>query len=82
MIDLITYMLFLFVMGIILYEVAVDAWRSIRTGERMSTFFNPPAYPFRSIMVVGIFLVFLQGLNKFFTALLGLMFRKNGEIVE
>ena len=77
MVELITYMLFLFAISIILYEIALDAWSSIKLKERMNTFFMPPIYPFKIITVVGMLLIFLQGLNKFLTVLMDLIPQKS-----
>jgi TRAP-type mannitol/chloroaromatic compound transport system permease small subunit len=64
-IDLITSAFFFFGIGVLLWKAASDAWFSLEIREVLSSVFSPPIYPFKILMVVGILLLFLQGLAKF-----------------
>lgn len=63
--DLILFSLFLVGMGGLLWKLAGAAWNSLLVLERSSTVLEPPIYPYRAIMVVGVFLLVLQGTAKF-----------------
>jgi TRAP-type mannitol/chloroaromatic compound transport system permease small subunit len=63
--DLITFLLFFFAIGILLWQSASAALVSVQTGERYSSYFAPPIYPLKIIIVLGIFLLLLQGIVKF-----------------
>ena len=60
-IELITHLFFLFFMAIILWELAQAAWVSIQTRERYMSYLMPPLYPFKTIVAVGVGLLYLQG---------------------
>jgi TRAP-type mannitol/chloroaromatic compound transport system permease small subunit len=64
-IRLITELLFFYSIGILLWKGSIAAWKSILIRETMSTYFKPPIYPFRVIVAIGVFLLLLQGINKF-----------------
>jgi len=70
MVDLITFLLFFFAIGILLWQSASAALVSVQTGERYSSYFAPPIYPLKIIIVVGVFLLLLQGVVKFIRDLL------------
>ena len=64
-IDLVTALVFFASIGVLLWQGADGAWTSLQTRETYSTFFRPPIYPLKIIMVVGIVLLLLQGIAKF-----------------
>ncbi|KPK92600.1 MAG: hypothetical protein AMJ94_04700 [Deltaproteobacteria bacterium SM23_61] len=68
--DLITSAFFFFGVGVLLWKAASDAWFSLQIKELYSSVFMPPIYPFKILMVVGIFLLLLQGMAKFFRDLM------------
>jgi len=63
--DVITALLFFFGIGVILWKTALGAWTSLLAREVYSSFFRPPIYPLKIIIVVGVFLLLLQGIAKF-----------------
>lgn len=66
-IDVCGYLIFFFPLLIILIPVsATGAWFSFTFGERgISGFWYPPLWPIRAVMIVGVFLFFLQGVAQF-----------------
>lgn len=69
-VDLITFLLFFFSIGVLLWQAASAALVSVQTGERYSSYFAPPIYPLKIIIVLGVFLLLLQGIVKFIRDLL------------
>jgi len=65
-IDIICGLFFLLPLLIILIDAAVSyTWRSWLIGERLAeTFWYPPAAPFRTMIVVGLFLFILQSVAQ------------------
>ena len=57
-------LLFLF-LGVLLWQGAKLGLLSLERLEHTQTIFRPPIYPFKIILVVGIFLFLLQGLADF-----------------
>jgi len=70
MVDLITSLFFFLGIGVLLWQAASAALVSVQTGERYSSYFAPPIYPLKIIIVLGIFLLLLQGIVKFIRDLL------------
>lgn len=64
-IDLITGLFFVFAIGVLLWKTASAAWASLQIREAYSSYWEPPIYPFKMLMVVGILLLLLQGIAKF-----------------
>jgi TRAP-type mannitol/chloroaromatic compound transport system permease small subunit len=62
--DLITWILFYFFCGVMLWEGAKFAWTSIKIMERASTVWEPPIWPVKICIPLGAFLILLQGLTK------------------
>ncbi len=65
LIDVITFWLFLLFCGALLWMGGDSAWRALRSLEHSGSIWNPPIYPFKLILPVGVFLLLLQGLAKF-----------------
>jgi TRAP-type mannitol/chloroaromatic compound transport system permease small subunit len=78
MVDLSTFLLFFFAIGILLWQSASAALVSVQTGERYSSYFAPPIYPLKIIIVLGVFLLLLQGIVKFIRDLL-LLTKRGGK---
>jgi len=70
MVDLIIFPLFLFGIGVLLWQSASAALVSVQVGELYSSYFQPPIYPLKIIVVLGFFLLLLQGIVKFIRDLL------------
>ncbi len=64
-IDLVTSGFFFFGFGILFQQGLFNAEFSIAQRETMSTVWKPPIYPLHVAIVIGIFLLLLQGLVKF-----------------
>lgn len=77
-IDLMTYTLFLFAVGVILWEIGSAAWISVLTSERYNSYLMPPIYPFKVLVVLGIFLFYLQGIAKFIRTVMAVIFQLFG----
>jgi TRAP-type mannitol/chloroaromatic compound transport system permease small subunit len=65
LIDVITFWLFLLFCGGLLWMGGDSAWRALRNLEHSGSLWNPPIYPFKLILPIGVFLLLLQGLAKF-----------------
>ena len=64
-IGLFTVPLTLFGIGILLWTSAERAWGSLRIHERFGSLWNPPIYPLRIALVLGVFLLFIQVLIQY-----------------
>jgi TRAP-type mannitol/chloroaromatic compound transport system permease small subunit len=65
LIDVITFWFFLLFCGALLWMGGDSAWRALRNFEHSGSIWNPPIYPIKLIMPIGVFLLLLQGLAKF-----------------
>jgi len=63
--NLITSVFFFAAVGVILWQTILGAWSSWLIKETTVSFFAPPIYPFKWIMVAGVTLLLLQGFVKF-----------------
>lgn len=77
LVDLITSFFFFFGIGVLLWKATMDAIFSIQIKELYTSVFAPPIYPFKILMVLGIFLLFLQGMVKFIKDLNLIFAREN-----
>lgn len=59
--NVIAYVFFTFAVGIMTWEAAAFAWRSVEIGERTSTILGLVEYPFKILLFIGITLLWLQG---------------------
>ncbi len=72
-VHILTYPLFIFSVGVLLWETSSAAWTSVSAQEKYNSFFMPPIYPFKVVMAIGVLLLFLQGVAKFIRELLVLI---------
>jgi TRAP-type mannitol/chloroaromatic compound transport system permease small subunit len=80
LLEITTGLLFLFVIGIIVWKTSTSAWQSLRIRETSSSVFHPPVYPIRFVMAIGVVLLLLQGITKFIRDIRILLgFGDNGE---
>lgn len=63
-IDVITSVFFFCGIGVMLWQTIVGAWASLLSREAYTSIFLTPIYPFKMLMVVGVFLLLLQGIAK------------------
>ncbi len=63
--DVATFPLFLVFCGILLWQGGEFAWRSIELQEISVSFWGPPIWPVKCTIVIGVFLILLQGIGKF-----------------
>jgi TRAP-type mannitol/chloroaromatic compound transport system permease small subunit len=63
--NVIAYVFFIFAVGIMTWEAAAFAWRSVEIGERTSTILGLVEYPFKILLFIGITLLWLQGVALF-----------------
>jgi len=56
--------LFLFVCGILVWQSSTWAWESFLIKETAGTVWDPPIYPFKSILVLGSVLLLVQAFSK------------------
>jgi TRAP-type mannitol/chloroaromatic compound transport system permease small subunit len=78
--DLLTFPVFFLFVGVMLYKgfgFARDAW-GFR--ETLSSAWAPPVYPFKTVIPVAAFLLFLQGAAKFIRDLHTLVTGKEGDL--
>ena len=59
-IDLVTSPLALAYLGVMLYAAGKSAWKSVISLENISSYFGPPAYPLKLLIVIGVFIFLLQ----------------------
>ena len=78
MVDVALFPLLAFTFGVLLWKSAIEAWTSIKIGELFSGVFNPPIYPLRVVIAIGVALLLLQGAAVFTRNLLILM-KKTGQ---
>lgn len=64
-VDLVTGVLFLSFCAVLLWKGGLMAWDSVKLREVTYSVFAPPIYPLKITLVVGFFLLTLQGLAKF-----------------
>jgi len=64
-INLCVYVIFFIVLLITIWQVAMFAWSSLVIFERASTIFSPPVYPIKIGILIGVCLLFLQGVSLF-----------------
>jgi len=64
-VDLVTSSFFFFALGMLLWFALQRAERSIVTRELYTSLLEPPLYPLRVAVAIGIFLLLVQGIAKF-----------------
>ena len=64
-IDLVTSVLFFFVIGILVWKSGEAAWDSFLSREHLATVLGPPIYPLKMVWPIAAFLLLLQGVAKF-----------------
>jgi TRAP-type mannitol/chloroaromatic compound transport system permease small subunit len=64
-IDSITFGFFALYLGVFLWATTNYAWRSILVRETAGSAWDPPVYPIKVALAVGVFLLLLQGIAKF-----------------
>lgn len=64
-VDLATSTFFFLFSGVLLWNIGIMGWDSLVIKENLSSAWAPPVYPVKLIMVIGVFLLVLQGLAKF-----------------
>lgn len=64
-IDSVTYVFFVLYLGVFLWAVSKYVWQSVRVGETTGSAWDPPVYPIKIALVVGVTLLLLQGTAKF-----------------
>ena len=64
-VNLCVYVVFFFAMVIAIWQVSIFAWQSILLFEEGSTIFAPPLYPIKTGILVGVSILFLQGISLF-----------------
>lgn len=62
--DLITAPFFLCGIGVMLWQTAAAAWASLLSREAYTSISMTPIYPFKILMIVGVFLLLIQGIVK------------------
>lgn len=63
--DLITFPAFFLFVGVMFYKGLGFAWDAWQFRETLSSAWAPPIYPFKTIIPISAFLLFLQGAAKF-----------------
>lgn len=74
--DMATFPLFLVFCAILLWQGTAFAWRSIGLREVSVSYWGPPIWPVKCTIVIGAFLILLQGIGKFASDLLTTIRRK------
>jgi len=64
-VDLGTSIFFFLFCGLLLWKGGEMAWDSLKIMERGSSAWNPPIYPIKLTIPIGVFLLLLQGIAKF-----------------
>jgi TRAP-type mannitol/chloroaromatic compound transport system permease small subunit len=76
-INLCVYVIFFFVISIAIWQVGMFAWDSLVIFEKASTIFSPPIYPIKIVMLIGVCLLFLQGVGQFVRNVMALRMLSN-----
>lgn len=76
-INLCVYIIFFFVILITIWQVGIFAWDSLTIFERASTILSPPIYPIKIVMLIGVCLLFLQGVSQFMRNVMALRMLSN-----
>ncbi len=63
--DSITFIFFALYLGIFLWATVNYAWRSVLVRETSGSAWDPPVYPIKVALAVGVFLLLLEGTAKF-----------------
>ncbi|HDH44150.1 MAG TPA: TRAP transporter small permease subunit [Thermococcus sp.] len=63
--DLITSVFFFIFCGVLLWNMGIMAWDSLKIKEHLSSAWAPPIYHLKVGMFIGVILLFFQGLSKF-----------------
>jgi len=63
--NLVAYLFFIFAVGIMVWQSAIFAWRSVEVGERTSTLLGMVVYPLKICIFAGIVLLWLEGVALF-----------------
>ncbi len=63
-IDVATGVILLYAIGILVWKTGTDAWNSLQIREEYNSYFSPPIYPFKVMIVIGGFLLLLQAVVK------------------
>lgn len=64
-VNLCVYVIFFVAILIAIWQVGKFAWNSLVIFERASTIFSPPIYPIKIGILIGVCLLFLQGVSLF-----------------
>ena len=81
MVDVALFPLLAFALGALLWETIGEAWSSIKIQELYSGVFNPPVYPLRVVIVVGVLLLLLQGISQLVKNIL-ILTQKQGQMAN
>jgi len=65
LIDAITFLFFLLYLGLFLWVSGKLAWESLQIREATGSSWNPPFYPIKIALTVGVLFLILQGAAKF-----------------
>lgn len=65
MVDSATFAFFALYLGVFFWATSNFAWRSILVRETASSAWDPPVYPIKVALALGVFLLLLQGIAKF-----------------
>ena len=76
-IDIITYFFFVLYIGMFLWASTKYSWQSFQLKETSASAWDPPIYPIKIALTLGVLLVLLQGTAKFMRNLLILVRKKN-----
>lgn len=63
--DVITFFFFALYMGMMLWATSKYAWESVQLTERSGSPWNPPVYPIKIALALGVLLILLQGIANF-----------------
>jgi TRAP-type mannitol/chloroaromatic compound transport system permease small subunit len=63
--DAVTFAFFALYLSVFLWATTKYAWRSVLLGETSGSPWNPPVYPIKVALAVGVTLLILQGIAKF-----------------
>lgn len=63
--NIVAYLFFIFAVGIMVWQSAIFALRSVEVGERTSTLLGMPVYPLKACIFFGIALLWLEGVALF-----------------
>jgi len=64
LLDAVTFFFFAFYMILMIWQGGIFAWESLLLAETTGTPWDPPVYPIKIVFLIGLVMLFMQGVSK------------------